>query len=184
MEAARPAYLAGSAVITGEVSLGEDASVWHNSTLRGDLAPIVVGNRTNIQDGAVLHVALGLPCVIGDDVTVGHGAIIHGCRVGDSCLIGMGAILLNGCAVNTGSIVGAGALVTEGKTFPPRSLIVGSPARRVREVTDEEVGKILLTAASYVELAEKASSEKAGLYKADTVRHTGNGSKPAIEDAP
>ena len=184
MEKGKPAYLAGSAVITGEVYLGDTSSVWHNSTLRGDLAPITVGERSNVQDGAVIHVAVDLPATLGDDVTVGHGAIIHGCSVGNTCLIGMGSILLNGCEIGAESIIGAGALVTEGKKFPPRSLILGNPAHRTREVSEEEVRQILDTAASYVELAEKAQASEAGLYKADRVRHTGDGSNLGIEDAP
>jgi carbonic anhydrase/acetyltransferase-like protein (isoleucine patch superfamily) len=189
MKKEKQAYIAESAVIAGDVHLGKDSSVWHNSTLRGDLAPIFVGERSNIQDGAVLHVAQGLPCVIGDDVTVGHGAIVHGCHVGDACIVGMGSILLNGCEIGPESIVGAGALITEGKKFPPKSLLIGNPARRVRELTGEELLKIRQTAASYVELAEKAEAErakaeKAALYKADQSRHTGGGSKTAIEEDP
>jgi carbonic anhydrase/acetyltransferase-like protein (isoleucine patch superfamily) len=184
MEKESPAYIAESAVIAGDVSLGGGSSIWPNSTLRGDLASIVVGKRSNIQDGAVLHVALGLPCVIGEDVTVGHGAIVHGCRVGDACIVGMGSILLNGCEIGPESIVGAGSLVTEGRKFPPKSLLIGNPARLVRELSGEEVQKIRQTAASYIELAERARAEEAALYKARRLRHTGNGSNTAIEEDP
>lgn len=157
MENGKEAFVAPSAAVSGEVSLGEGASVWHNATLRGDLAPIRVGRHSNVQDGAVLHVALGHPCVIGDEVTVGHGAIVHGCTVGDRCLVGMGSILLDGCAIGEESIVGAGALVTEGKQFPPRSLVLGSPARKVRDLSDEEVTHLRESAAAYFELAQKAA---------------------------
>ncbi len=154
------AYIAPSASITGDVRLGDKASIWHNATLRGDLAPVFVGRGSNVQDGAVLHVAHELPCIVGEDVTVGHGAIVHGCRVADRCLIGMGAILLNGAEIGEESIVGAGALVTEGKKIPPRSLILGNPARIVRAVKDEEIEKIRKTALNYREMAAEAAREK------------------------
>jgi carbonic anhydrase/acetyltransferase-like protein (isoleucine patch superfamily) len=153
------AYISPRASLSGEVRLGKDSSVWHNATLRGDIAPIEIGTRTNIQDGAVLHVGNDLPCVLGDDVTVGHGAIVHGCRVGDRCLIGMGSIILNGAEIGEECIVGAGALVTEGRKIPPRSLVFGSPAQIVRSVKDDEVKKILESAAAYLKLARNASTE-------------------------
>jgi carbonic anhydrase/acetyltransferase-like protein (isoleucine patch superfamily) len=154
-----PAFISPSASISGQVSIGAGSSVWHNATLRGDMAPIFVGERTNIQDGAVLHVDDGQPCDVGDDVTVGHGAIVHGCKVGDRCLVGMGSIILNGAEIGDECIVGAGALVTEGKKIPPRSLVLGSPAKVVREIGDEEVRGILENAASYRRLARDASAE-------------------------
>jgi carbonic anhydrase/acetyltransferase-like protein (isoleucine patch superfamily) len=154
-------YVAPSASVTGEVRLGEESSIWHNATLRGDLAPIVVGRGSNVQDGAILHVAHEFPCVLGEDVTVGHGAIVHGCKVADRCLIGMGAIILNGAEIGEESIVGAGALVTEGKKIPPRSLLTGNPAKIVRQVRDDEVEKIIASAAHYRTLA--ASAAKDGL---------------------
>lgn len=157
--AGSPAFVAPSAAVSGEVSLGRDCSLWHNTTLRGDLAPIAVGARSNIQDGAVLHVETTHPCVVGEDVTVGHGAIVHGCRIGDRCLIGMGAIILNGAEIGDECIVGAGALVTEGKKIPPRSLVLGMPAKVVRSIGDEEVAKILENAASYLRLARLAAAE-------------------------
>jgi len=155
----RPAFLAPSASITGQVSLGQDSSVWHNATLRGDFARVSIGDRTNIQDGAVLHVAEGRPCFIGDDVTVGHGAIVHGSKVGSRSLIGMGSIILNGAEIGEECIVGAGALVPEGRKIPARSLVLGSPARIVRAVGDEEVENILASAATYRRLAIKASTD-------------------------
>ncbi len=157
--AGSPAFVAPSAAVSGEVSLGRDCSLWHNTTLRGDLAPIAVGARSNIQDGAVLHVETTHPCIVGEDVTVGHGAIVHGCRIGDRCLIGMGAIILNGAEIGDECIVGAGALVTEGKKIPPRSLVLGMPAKVARSIGDEEVAKILENAASYLRLARRAREE-------------------------
>ncbi|MFA5851636.1 MAG: gamma carbonic anhydrase family protein [Spirochaetales bacterium] len=153
------AFIAPSASITGKVLLGRDASIWHNVTLRGDLAPVEIGNRSNVQDGAILHVATNLPCIVGDDVTIGHGAIVHGCRVGNRCLIGMGSIILNGAEIGDDCIIGAGALVTEGKKIPPRSLVVGSPARVTRQISDTEMKHILENAASYCMLASKARTD-------------------------
>ena len=156
-----PAFVAPSAAVSGDVALGGDCSLWHNTTLRGDLAPIFVGARSNVQDGAVLHVETTHPCVVGDDVTIGHGAIVHGCRIGDRCLIGMGAIILNGAEIGDECVVGAGALITEGKKIPPRSLVLGMPAKVVRPIGDVEVRKILENAASYLRLARLAAAESA-----------------------
>lgn len=162
VQAREAAYISPHAVLTHDVRLGRGASVWHNAVLRGDVAPISVGERSNIQDGAVLHVGSDHPCLVGDDVTVGHGAIVHGCTVGKRCLIGMGAIILNGAEIGDESVVGAGALITEGKKFPPRSLIVGSPAKAIRTIDDAGVEKILESAASYQRLAnETAANETA-----------------------
>ena len=157
--AGSPAFVAPSAAVSGEIALGRDCSLWHNTTLRGDLAPISVGARSNIQDGAVLHVETTHPCIVGEDVTIGHGAIVHGCRIGDRCLIGMGAIILNGAEIGEECIVGAGALVTEGKKIPPRSLVLGMPGKVARSIGDEEVEKILENAASYLRLARQAEAE-------------------------
>ncbi|MHB0898004.1 MAG: gamma carbonic anhydrase family protein [Spirochaetales bacterium] len=153
------AFIAPSASITGQVFLGRDASIWHNVTLRGDLAPVEIGARSNIQDGAILHVATNLPCIVGDDVTVGHGAIVHGCKVGNRCLIGMGAIILNGAEIGDECIIGAGALVTEGKKIPSRSLVLGSPAKVTRQISETELRQILENAASYRELASRARTD-------------------------
>jgi carbonic anhydrase/acetyltransferase-like protein (isoleucine patch superfamily) len=166
--AGSPAFVAPSAAVSGEVELGRDCSLWHNTTLRGDLAPIFVGARSNVQDGAVLHVETTHPCVVGEDVTIGHGAIAHGCRIGDRCLIGMGAIILNGAEIGDECVVGAGALVTEGKKIPPRSLVLGMPAKVVRSIGDEEVAKILENAASYLRLARQASAETNGVASPET----------------
>lgn len=155
LHTAEAAYVSPHAVLTHDVRLGGDSGVWHHAVLRGDIAPISVGARSNVQDGAVLHVAATEPCVIGDDVTIGHAAIVHGCRIGDRCLIGMGAIILNGARIGDECVVAAGSLVTERKSFPPRSLIMGSPAKAVRQLDDADVEKILESAASYVRLAKE-----------------------------
>jgi carbonic anhydrase/acetyltransferase-like protein (isoleucine patch superfamily) len=150
----RPGFGAGarvhaSAVIIGDVQLGEEASVWPCAVLRGDYNRIVVGRGSNVQDGAVLHNDDGLPCLVGEDVIIGHSAVVHGCTVGDRCLIGMNATILNGAVVGEGSVIGAGALVGEGKIIPPRSLVVGVPGRVVRPVSDDEFERIKASAASY-----------------------------------
>jgi carbonic anhydrase/acetyltransferase-like protein (isoleucine patch superfamily) len=147
------AFVAWNADISGDVELGLDVSVWYNATLRGDVAAIKVGDRANIQDGAVVHVAKDMPCSIGEDVTVGHGSIVHACTIGNRCLIGMGAIVLDGAVIGEDSIVGAGALVTGGRTFPPRSLILGSPAKAIRSLDEAEVASLTENARHYVELA-------------------------------
>lgn len=144
------AFIAAGAVVIGDVTLGADASVWFNAVVRGDSESLTIGAGSNIQDGAVCHADPDLPLVIGAGVTVGHRAIAHGAQVGDHSLIGMGAIVMNGARIGAYSLVGAGALVTEGKTFPERSLILGSPARLIRPVTDDEIAMMRRTAAQYV----------------------------------
>ncbi len=150
------AFIAHNAEVAGEVSVGEGSSVWFSATVRGDVAPISIGKESNIQDGAVVHCDLGIPCVIGNGVTVGHGAIVHSATIGDNALIGMGAIILNGAVIGADSIVGAGALVTGGKIFPPRSMILGSPAKVTRELTDGEIEKNRENALHYVEKGSRA----------------------------
>ncbi|MDX9802123.1 MAG: gamma carbonic anhydrase family protein [Spirochaetia bacterium] len=150
-------FIADSADIIGDVELGEDSNIWFNTTLRGDIAPIRVGKGTNIQDGAILHVNHDMPCIVGDNVTVGHGAIIHAATVKEGCLIGMGAILLDECEIGEDSVVGAGSLVTGGKVFPPRSLIIGSPARKIKEISDEDIAKIRANASEYIALGKKTA---------------------------
>lgn len=152
----------GSYVI-GAVEIGAESSVWFGAVVRGDVHHIRIGARTSVQDGAVLHVehytlpdkSDGFPLLIGDEVTIGHRAILHGCVIEDRCLIGMGAVVLDGARIARESIVGAGALVTKGKQFPPRSLILGSPAKVVRELSDEEVAGLRTHALYYVELAHR-----------------------------
>ena len=148
---AASAFVDESAQVIGDVEIGEDSSVWMNAVLRGDVHWIRVGDRTNIQDGSVLHGMSGThPTRLGDEVTVGHGAILHGCVVEDRCLIGMGAIVLNGVVVGSGSIVAAGTLVAEGTAIPPGSLVMGSPGRVRRATTDDEAASIRRYADHYV----------------------------------
>ena len=143
--------MAWNAEVIGSVNLDEETTVWYSATIRGDIDSITIGWGSNVQDNAALHVDEGVPLVIGKNVTIGHGAIVHGCTVGDDTLIGMGAIILNRARIGKESIVGAGALVTEGKEFPPRSLILGAPARALREITEDEVVKIRENARHYRE---------------------------------
>ena len=147
------AWVAPSADLIGDVRLGRGASVWFGAVIRADNTPIVIGADSNIQDGAIGHSDPGFPLIIGARVTVGHQAILHGCTIADDCLIGMGAKMLNGAVLEPECIVGAGALITEGKTFPSGSLIVGAPARVVRQLTDEEKHGLRLSAAHYAEKA-------------------------------
>lgn len=146
------AFIAPNATVLGAVTVGENASIWYNSVLRGDINRITVGRGSNIQDGSVLHLTGELGCFIGDYVTVGHMAMLHACTIGDECLIGMGAIVLDGAEIGARSIVGAGALVTQGKKFPPGSMILGSPAKLVRELTPEEQSGLREWAERYVRL--------------------------------
>jgi carbonic anhydrase/acetyltransferase-like protein (isoleucine patch superfamily) len=165
-EQAHPtAFIAAGAVVVGDVTLGEQASVWFNATLRGDVESITVGPRSNIQEGCILHADPGYPTVIGADVTVGHGAVVHGARVGDNCIVGIRAVLLNGSVVGENSIVGACALLTEGRVYPPNSLILGMPARVVRELAPEEIEANSSSAARYVERA-KAFSRAGSVFQA------------------
>ncbi len=149
----KAAFVAESAEIAGEVYAEDDSSFWFHVSVRGDLAPVYIGKGSNVQDNTVLHVADDLPVKIGDNVTIGHNAIIHACSIGDNCLIGMGAIVLDGAEIGEESIVGAGALVTQHKKFPPRSLLIGSPAKVARELSQEEVDAIGRNAAEYIDLA-------------------------------
>lgn len=152
------AFVADSADLIGEVYAGAGSSIWYNVSIRADIAPIYIGAGTSIQDGSVMHVGYDVPCRVGKYVTVGHGVILHACTVQDYCLIGMGAILLDGSEIGEGSIVGAGALVTQNKKFPPRSMILGSPAKAVRTLSEEEVEEIKHHAGKYIELAESYRS--------------------------
>jgi carbonic anhydrase/acetyltransferase-like protein (isoleucine patch superfamily) len=145
------AYIDSSAQVIGDVEIGEESSVWMAVVIRGDVNRIRIGRRSNVQDGTVVHVMKDTHATtIGDDVTIGHAAVIHGCTVEDRCLIGMGTILLNGARIGAGSIVAAGTLVVEGMEVPPRSLVMGSPGRVKRALTDVEFAKIQLYADRYV----------------------------------
>ncbi|MGH9347819.1 MAG: gamma carbonic anhydrase family protein [Vicinamibacterales bacterium] len=145
------AFVDQSAQVIGDVHIGAESSVWMNVVVRGDVHAIRIGARTNIQDGAIVHVMRNAhPTVIGDDVTIGHGAVVHGCTIEDRCLIGMGAILLNGCRIGTGSIVAAGSLLPEGMVVPPGSMVMGAPAKVRRALTAEEGASIRRYADNYV----------------------------------
>lgn len=152
-------YVDPSAQVIGNVELGEEVSVWCNTTLRGDVNSIRVGNRSNVQDNCCLHVDREKPLVIGENVVVGHSVTLHGCVIEDECLIGMGATVLSGSRIGAGSIVAAGALVVEGAAFPPGSLLMGAPAKVRRTVSDEERERIRRNAASYVELSREYMEE-------------------------
>ncbi|HEV8408321.1 MAG TPA: gamma carbonic anhydrase family protein [Sphingomicrobium sp.] len=153
------AWAAPSADLIGDVRLGIRTSVWFGAVLRGDNTPLILGDDTNFQDGAIGHSDPGLPLTIGARVTVGHQAILHGCTIADDCLIGMGARILNGAVIQPECIVGAGALITEGKRFERGSLIVGAPARAVRQVTDAERQLLRASAAHYAEKARRYAAE-------------------------
>jgi len=141
--------------IVGDVRIGDGSSVWYNAVLRGDLEPIEIGRCSNIQDNCVVHTSRGYPVRVGDCVSVGHAAVLHGCIVADNVLIGMNSTILNGAVIGENSIVGAGAVVTSGKEFPPGSLIIGTPARAVRELSDEEIESIRDNARRYALLARE-----------------------------
>jgi carbonic anhydrase/acetyltransferase-like protein (isoleucine patch superfamily) len=147
----RDVFVAESATVIGDVHLGDEAGVWFGAVLRGDYMPIRVGARTNVQDNAVVHITAGINgATIGDDVTVGHSAIVHGCTVGNLCLIGMGSVVLDGANIGDESFVAAGSLVTPGTIVPPRSFVMGRPAKVVRPVRDEDLAWIRASAAAYV----------------------------------
>jgi carbonic anhydrase/acetyltransferase-like protein (isoleucine patch superfamily) len=143
------------AQVLGKVELGEDVSIWHGAVVRGDTDSITIGNNSNVQDNCVVHCTKGFPVVIGENVSVGHGAVVHGCRLDDNVLIGMNATVLNGAHISKNSIVGAGAVVSEGKDFPENSLILGVPAKVVKELTDEQVQLIQNNADNYVKLSKQ-----------------------------
>ncbi|MBT2248458.1 gamma carbonic anhydrase family protein [Arthrobacter sp. BHU FT2] len=146
-------FIAPSASIIGNATLGQDASAFYGVSVRADTAAITVGAGSNLQDNVVLHADPGFPCTVGERVSVGHAAVVHGCTVEDDCLIGMGATILNGAVIGTGSLVAAGAVVLEGTVVPPRSLVAGVPAKVRRELTDEEFDGVRANASRYVELA-------------------------------
>lgn len=148
-------FVAESADIIGDVKIGKNSSVWYNTVLRGDEYAIRIGENTNIQDGTVVHVGLDVDTVIGDNVTVGHNALVHGCKIGNNSLVGMGAIVLNGAEIGEFCMIGAGALVTQNKKFPDGMLIIGSPAKAVRELTEEEKQSLIKSADDYCANAQK-----------------------------
>lgn len=153
------AWAAPSADLIGDVRLGARASIWFGAVIRADNTPILIGEESNIQDGAIGHSDAGFPLTVGARVTVGHQAILHGCTIADDCLVGMGARILNGAVLEPECLVGAGALITEGKSFPAGSLIVGSPARVIRQLSAEEKQALRLSAAHYAEKAARYAAE-------------------------
>ncbi|HIC10631.1 MAG TPA: gamma carbonic anhydrase family protein [Campylobacterales bacterium] len=157
-------WIAPTASVIGDVTMGRDCSIWFGAVIRGDVHSIIIGDRTNIQDLSMVHTTHhkgkerkmddGNPTIIGNDVTIGHKVMLHGCTIEDGCLIGMSATILDGAVIGKESIVGAGALVTKGKKFPPRSLILGSPAKVVRELSDDEVAELYASAKRYVKFKD------------------------------
>lgn len=152
------AFIAPSAIVLGDVTLGPRSSVWYTAVLRGDTAPIVVGEATNVQDGTIIHVDAGVPATVGARVGIGHRVVLHGCTIEDECLIGMGSVLLNGVHIGTGSVVAAGAVVPEGLRVPPGSVLVGVPARITRTVDEGLQGRIRATWEHYVTEAARHRS--------------------------
>ena len=149
------AWVADSAQVIGNVSLAQDVSIWFGAVLRGDTEHMRIGRGSNIQDGSVLHADIGKPLTVGEDVTVGHKVMLHGCTIGDGSLIGIGAVVLNGARIGRHCLVGAGALVTEGKEFPDGSMIIGAPAKAVRQLTAEQIEGLRGSARGYVENARR-----------------------------
>lgn len=147
-------FVAESADIIGRVKIGKDSSIWYNTVLRGDENSIIIGENTNIQDGTIVHVGWDRDTIIGDNVTVGHNAIIHGCKIGEYSLVGMGSIVLDGAEIGEYTMIGAGSLVTN-KKFPPGVLLLGSPAKVIRELTEEEKNSLKSSAQHYIETAQK-----------------------------
>jgi carbonic anhydrase/acetyltransferase-like protein (isoleucine patch superfamily) len=162
------AYIAPTATVMGQVTLEEDSSIWYGTIIRADLAPVVIGAQSNLQDGSIVHVDEGVPCLVGPRVGVGHRAILHGCTIEEECLIGMGAILLNDVHVGAGSVVAAGAVVPERMRIPPRSLVLGVPGRIVRTVDDALAARITATWKHYVEMAH---GHRAGRYPLEPASH-------------
>nr|MDP2191821.1 gamma carbonic anhydrase family protein [Rhodoferax sp.] len=156
------AWVADSAQVMGNVELADDVSIWFGVVIRGDTETIRIGRRTNIQDMSALHADIGMPLTLGEDVTVGHQVMLHGCTIGDGSLIGIGAVVLNGAKIGKNCLVGAGSLVTEGKEFPDGSMILGSPAKVVRQLTPEQLQGLRLGAQHYVDNARRF---RAGLKK-------------------
>jgi carbonic anhydrase/acetyltransferase-like protein (isoleucine patch superfamily) len=154
-DVADTAWVADSAQVIGRVTVADQASVWYGSVLRGDTERIVVGARSNVQDGCVLHADPGFPLLLGEDVTVGHQVMLHGCSVGDGSLIGIKAVVLNGAKIGKGSLVGAGAVVTEGKEFPDHSLILGAPAKWVQTLTEAHLARMRASAEHYLGNAQR-----------------------------
>jgi len=153
------AYIAPTADVVGRVTIHKDASVWHGAVIRGDVNEVVIGERTNVQDLTVIHEADDYGVFIGSDVTIGHGAIVHACTIENNCLIGMGAIILDGAHIEENVIIGAGALVTGGKRIPRNSMVLGSPGKVVRSLTEEEIKELTDSALKYVRVSKEYAQE-------------------------
>lgn len=162
-------WIAHNATVIGTVQAGRNVNIWYNVVVRGDNDPIVIGDNTNIQDGAVLHNDVGVPLTIGADVTVGHMVMLHGCSIGSGCLIGINAVILNNAVVGKECIIGANALIPEGKVIPERSLVVGSPGRVIRTLTEVEVAAIRTNARHYVENAQRYDAQLRPLASAAVI---------------
>lgn len=145
------AWVAGSATVVGAVTIGPRSSVWYSTVIRGDGDRITIGARSNVQDGCVLHTDPSLHLEVGDDVSIGHRAVVHGCRIEDGCLIGMGSVIMNRAVIGAGSLIGAGAVITEGTVIPPRSLVAGVPGKVRRELSDDEVAMLRANAEVYLQ---------------------------------
>jgi len=156
---AASAWIAPNAIVIGDVRLADNASIWWNAVLRGDNDPIEIGANTNIQDGSVLHTDAGVPMTLGRDITVGHLVMLHGCSIGDGSLIGIKSVILNGAVIGRDCLIGANTLIPEGKVIPERSLVMGSPGKVVRELTDENVARLRRAAAHYVENARRYATQ-------------------------
>lgn len=149
------AFIAKNATVIGEVIIGEYSSIWYNAVLRGDIAPIIIGENTSVQDGSIVHCDVGAPTIIGNNVTIGHNVMLHACKIGDNSLIGIGAIVLDGAEVGEGVIVGAGAIVTPRTIIPPFTMALGVPAKVVRSLNEEEIENLKKHALNYVELMKR-----------------------------
>lgn len=148
-------FIAQSAQVIGTVSIAEDVNIWFGAVIRSDVATVSIGRRTNVQDNAVVHVSTGYPTQIGDDVTIGHGAIVHGCTVGNRVLIGMGSIVLDGAIIGDDTMIGAGSLIPPSKVIPAKSLVMGSPGKVIRSLTEEEIADLKASAERYVSYAKE-----------------------------
>jgi carbonic anhydrase/acetyltransferase-like protein (isoleucine patch superfamily) len=151
----KPLFAAATATVIGDITFGKEVGIWFGAVIRADKDRITIGDRSNIQDNCVVHTSKGFPVILGNDVSVGHGAILHGCLIQDQVLVGMGAVVLNGAKVGRGSIIGAGSVITEGKEIPPNSVVVGVPGKIVKQTDEEQQQHILSNALSYVELARE-----------------------------
>jgi carbonic anhydrase/acetyltransferase-like protein (isoleucine patch superfamily) len=159
---AESVYVAQGAQLIGDLTIDDASSVWFNAVVRADLAPIRIGSQTNLQDGVIAHVNTDQPLLVGNGVSVGHGAIIHGCEIADGCLVGMGAIVLNGARIGQNALIAAGSLVTENAIIPPFTLALGTPAKIVRELTDRDLQRMIRTAQNYVQKAAEFKAQAEG----------------------